>query len=99
MDDGIAVLPSAMLEVTETIAVDDGIAVLPSAMIEVTETIAVDDGIAVLPSAMLEVIETIAVDDGIAASAAPPPAPLQLAITTVFPEGCVRPIHRRDHGA
>ena len=84
MDDGIDVLLSAMLEVTETIAVDDGIAVLPSAMLEVTETIAVDDGIDVLPSAMLDVTETIAVDDGIAATVTAPPAPVQLAITTVF---------------
>ena len=84
VDDGIAVQLSVMLEVIETIAVDDGLTVLPSAMLEILETIAVDDGLAVLPSAMLEVIETIAVDDGIAVTATPPPAPVQLAITTVF---------------
>ena len=52
-----------------------------------TETIVVDDGIEVLPSVMIVLTEEIAVNDGIAASATPPPAPVQLAITPVFRRG------------
>ena len=85
-------LPSAILEVTETIVVDDGLAVLPSAMLEVTETIVVAMASVVLPSAMLELTETIAVNDGVGVVLGTPPVlslPANITSEAVGPAGAV----------
>lgn len=87
-------LATAVIEVTENIAVSDTPAVLPSAMIGVSENIVVTDTPNILPSAMIGVNENIVVTDTpvvIAPDAIPPvlSLPGNLVVEATGPSGAL----------